>query len=252
VISTGDLLALVLAGFGAGLVGTVAGLASLISYPVLLAVGLPPVAANVTNTVALVFSGVGSALGSRPELRGQGPRLLRLGTAAVLGGLAGGALLLLTPSESFAAVVPVLLALASAMILFAPPPSDLQRRADARDGFAMTGGMFLVAVYGGYFGAAAGVMMLALLLIASGETLVRSIAAKNLLLFLANGVAAVMFVLAGPVRWDAVLPLAVGFFVGGRVGPAVARRAPARPLRILVGLAGLVLAAVLGVDAYRG
>lgn len=233
-----------------GLVGSVAGLASLISYPALLAVGLAPVAANVTNTVALVASGVGSALGSRVELTGQGDRLRRLGLAAGTGGAVGACLLLLTPVGAFEVVVPVLIGSASVLVLLAPAPAELAHLAALPAGPGLTAGIFGVGVYGGYFGAAAGVMMLAMLLMATGETTVRAIAAKNALLGLANGVAAVGFVLLGLVSWGAVLPLAVGFLVGGWLGPAVARRAPARLLRVCVGLTGLGLAGYLALDAW--
>lgn len=229
-----------------------AGLASLFSYPALLAVGLTPVAANVTNTVALVFSGIGSALGSRVELDGQGRRLRRLGAAAAAGGAAGAGLLLVTPASAFEAAVPVLIALASLLVLLAPPPAELAASPPAGAGPWLTAGIFGVGVYGGYFGAAAGVMMLALLLLATGETTVRAIAAKNALLGLANGVAALGFVLLGPVDWMAALPLAAGFLLGGRAAPAAARRAPARALRVLVGITGLGLAAYLARDAYAG
>ncbi len=241
---------LLLAGAAAGLIGSVAGLASLISYPALLAVGLGPVQANVTNTVSLVWSGVGSALGSRVELTGQGLRLRPLMGAAALGGLMGGGLLLLTPADAFEAVVPWLIALASVMVLAAPAPDELAERTAGRAGPLLVAGIFVIGTYGGYFGAAAGVMMLALLLVATRDTTVRAIAGKNVLLGVANGVAALSFVLLGPVDWAAVLPMALGFFVGGRAGPAVARRAPARLLRVLVGVAGLGLAAFLAVATY--
>ena len=249
-LTAGQLAVLLVAGFGAGLVGSVAGLASLLSYPALLAVGLSPVAANVTNTVSLVFSGVGSALGSRVELAGQGPRLRRLGAAAVAGGAVGAGLLLATPPDAFEAVVPLLVAGASVLVLLAPPPSELAVVHPAGAGPRLTGGIFAVGIYGGYFGAAAGVLMLGLLLIATGESTVRAIAAKNALLGLANGVAAVGFVVLGPVRWAAVLPLAAGFLVGGRLGPSVVRRAPARLLRLGVAVSGLALAAWLAADTY--
>lgn len=241
---------LLVAGFAAGLIGSVAGLASLISYPALLAVGLPPLSANVTNTVALVFSSIGSALGSRVELTGQRQRLRRLGGAAIVGGAAGAGLLLLTPPGAFAAVVPLLVAVASVLVLVAPAPDEMASPRGGRDGLGVVAGVFAVGVYGGYFGAAAGVVILALLLMTTGDTTVRSIAAKNALLGLANGVAALAFVLFGPVRWAAVLPLAAGFLLGGRLGPAVARRTPARLLRLLVGIAGLGLALWLALDAY--
>lgn len=241
---------LLTAGFGAGLVGSVAGLASLLSYPALLAVGLPPLAANVSNTVALVFSGVGSALGSRVELRGQAPRLRPLGAAALAGGATGAALLLLTPASAFETVVPLLVLVASVLVLLAPSPSELAELTVSGAGPRLMLGIFAVGIYGGYFGAAAGVMMLALLLTATRESTVRLIAAKNALLGLSNGVAAVAFVLLGPVLWAAVLPLGLGFFLGGRLGPTIARRAPARLLRTLVGVTGVALAAYLAVDTY--
>ena len=241
---------LLLAGAAAGLIGSVAGLASLISYPALLAVGLGPVQANVTNTVSLVWSGVGSALGSRVELTGQGLRLRPLMAAAGLGGLTGGGLLLVTPEGAFEAVVPWLIALASVLVLVAPAPDELAAHTADRAGPLLVAGIFVIGIYGGYFGAAAGVMMLALLLLSTRDTTVRSIAAKNVLLGVANGVAALTFVLLGPVDWVAVLPMAVGFFAGGRLGPAVARRAPARLLRVLVGLSGLGLAAYLALEIY--
>jgi hypothetical protein len=242
---------LVLAGFGGGLVGSVAGLASLVSYPALLAAGLPPVSANVSNTVALVFGGVGSVSGSVVELRGQRAQARRLGAIAIAGGMCGGLLLLATPSGAFVRIVPWLIAGASLAILIRRRPGGPMPAEGHRPTWALSVGVFLVAVYGGYFGAAAGVLLLALLLIASGETLARSNAMKNLLLGLANAVAAVAFVAFGPVRWSAVVPLAVGFLVGGRLGPIVVRKAPAGPLRVLIAAAGLGLAIHLGLDAYR-
>jgi len=245
-----DPLWLVLAGFGAGLTGSVAGLASLVSYPALLSVGLSPVSANVSNTVALVFSAVGSVWGSRPELAGQRQRARALGVVAMGGGAAGGAALLATPSSTFALVVPWLIGVASVAILAqrevvqGPPRHRLPP-------WAVQASVLAVAVYCGYFGAAAGVLLLALLLVVTGEPLARSNALKNLLLGSANAVAAVGFAAFGPVHWGAALPLAAGFLGGGRLGPVVVRRAPVRPLRVLIALAGLGLAVHLGLDAYR-
>jgi uncharacterized protein len=241
---------LVLAGIGGGLSGSVAGLASLVSYPALLAVGLPPVTANVSNTVALVFSTAGSMWGSRPELTGQRAQARRLGTIALAGGITGAILLLATPSSSFELVVPWLIGLASLGILL---PRRVDRVAEFTARWHVWGlgiGIYLVAVYGGYFGAGAGVLLLALLLFASAEPLPRSNALKNLLLGVANGMAALAFVLFGPVRWRAVVPLAIGFLIGGRLGPVIVRRAPPGPLRLGIACAGLGLAVHLGLDAY--
>jgi uncharacterized membrane protein YfcA len=241
-------LLLVGAGFAAGLSGTVAGLASLFSYPALLAAGLPPLAANVTNTVALTATSVGAAAGSRPELVGQGPTLWRLAPLTALGGAAGAALLLLTPPGAFEAVVPALVAAASVVLLMAP---RLRRAAErqALGGRALGASLLAVAVYGGYFGAAAGVLMLALLLVGLPVSLLQGNALKNVLLGLANGVAAVGFALTGPVHWPAVAPMALGLLAGARLGPVVARRLPETALRIGIGVAGLGLAAVLAVRA---
>ncbi|HVC25428.1 MAG TPA: sulfite exporter TauE/SafE family protein [Acidimicrobiales bacterium] len=242
---------LVLAGFGGGLAGSVAGLASLVSYPALLAVGLPPVSANVSNTVALVFSSTGSILGSGPELRGQRARAKRLAVSSLLGGAAGGVLLLATPPGSFALVVPWLIGIASLGVLVRRRPSIGGRTESHEHGWALPVGVFLVGIYGGYFGAAAGVLLLGILLFSTGEPLARSNAMKNLLAGVANGIAAIAFAAFGPVRWMAVLPLAAGFLVGGRLGPSIVRRAPATALRVVIACAGLGLAAHLGITAYR-
>jgi uncharacterized protein len=241
---------LFLAGLAAGLSGSIAGLASLFSYPALLSVGLAPVSANVTNTIALLGSGLGSALGSGPELRGQGPRLRRLGLIAAAGGAVGAALLLLTPGGSFALLVPWLIGVASVMILLQPRPQFLRTLHHGGDSRGMTIGVFVVAVYGGYFGAAAGVMLLALLVAASDVGLPQSNALKNILLMLANVVAAVAFAVLAPVVWLAVAPLALGSLIGGRTGPVVVRHVSARLLRTLIGVAGIGLAVKLGIDAY--
>jgi uncharacterized membrane protein YfcA len=244
-------LLLVLAGVGAGLSGSIAGLASLVSYPALLAFGLAPVTANVTNTVALVFSSAGSVAGSRPELRGQRARVRHLGVVAIAGGIVGGVLLLLTPRDSFERVVPWLIGLGSLTILWPRRPMPQPDVAHPPASRLLVVGVFLIGIYGGYFGAAAGVLMVALLLIATPETLARLNALKNVLLGLANAVAAIIFAVFGPVHWVAVIPLAAGLLVGARVGPIVVRHSPARALRVLIALAGVGLAIHLGLDAYR-
>jgi uncharacterized protein len=248
-VSGGELLLLVVAGVGGGLVGSTAGLASLMTYPALLAVGLGAVEANVTNTVALVFVTVGAVLGSRPELHGQLALVRRLAAVAALGGAVGAGLLLLTSADTFEKLVPWLIGGASLAIM-------RPRRVAATDAprgaprAAVTGGVFLIAIYGGYFGAAAGVVMLALLLGARQDTLARTNAVKNVILGGANATAALAFCLLAPVDWPAVAPLALGLLAGGRLGPVVVRHADDRVLRAVIGLAGIGLAIKLGVDAY--
>lgn len=250
-MAVGTFLLLVGAGVAAGLSGSVAGLASLFSYPALLAVGLPATAANVTNTVALTFSSIGSATSSRPELVGQGPTVRRLALVAGAGGAAGAGLLLLTPPGAFERIVPFLVAAASVVLLLQPRIRRFAERSPRhRTGPTVVAGMLAVSVYGGYFGAAAGVLMLALLLVALPVTLLQGNALKNVLLGLANAVAAVGFAVFGPVAWWAVLPLAAGLLVGAWTGPVLARRLPTDALRTGIALAGLALAAALAVQAW--
>ncbi len=246
---------LILAGVGAGLVGSMAGLASLISYPALLATGIPPVTANVTNTVALVLNSVGSVSASVPELKGQGRRLLRNSGAAVLGGAAGAALLLLTPSSAFERVVPFLIAGASVALLVQRPAPELaaegaRHHPDHRDPRWLPLGTFAINIYSGYFGAAAGVMLLAMYLLTTGEGLPRGNALRSVVLGLANTTAAVAFVVLAPVAWSAALPLAMGLVLGGRLGPPVVRRAPQTLLRRIIAVLGLGLAIHLAVQAF--
>lgn len=241
-------------GLGGGLAGSIAGLASLTTYPALLAVGLPPVAANVTNTVALVFNAVGSILGSRPELKGQGPWLRRTIPFTALGGALGAGLLLVTPRGGFEKLVPVLIAFASVAILIPIKPKDpdaLVARRSRASIAAELAAFFVIAIYGGYFGAAAGVILLAVLLRVGGAGLAHANATKNVLLGVANAVAAVGFAIFGPVDWLAVIPVGLGCLIGARIGPVVVRHGPATLLRILIGLAGLALAVKLGIDAYQ-
>jgi uncharacterized membrane protein YfcA len=213
------------------------------------------VTANVTNTVALVFNGIGSTWGSRPELAGQRKWLTRIAPVAFLGGVAGAALLLSTPADGFERVVPILLGVASVAILL---PRRTNRNARVADHRRHTLGVllesaaiFLICIYGGYFGAAAGVLLLALLLRAGHATLAHANASKNVILGIANGVAAVIFAVVAAVDWPAVLALGIGCLIGARLGPIVVRHAPATPLRVLIGAAGMALAVKLGIDAYR-
>jgi uncharacterized membrane protein YfcA len=251
VSSPADLLLLFGAGILAGIVSVVASLASLVSYPALLALGLPPVSANVTNTVALMFTGLGATIGSRPELAGQGRRVLRLGLVTAVGGGVGAALLLLTPASGFEYAAPVLIAAGSATILRAPVPATLTAPEVSREhGWLPRIALFTVAVYVGYFGAAGGILLLAVLIRLLQQSLARTNAVKNAISGLANGVAGLGFAIFGPVRWVAVLPLAAGFLIGGWTGPKIVRRLPSRALRIFVGCCGLGLACWLGARTY--
>lgn len=254
------LAALFLAGVLAGTVSVLVSLASLISYPALLAVGLPPVAANVTNTVALVFTGIGAGLGSQRELVGQRPVLVRLAVAGVVGGAIGAALLLVLPERAFELVAPLLIAGASVLLLVQPRLRSRQaaraaladreaRAASLRPSTAAVYGA--TAVYTGYFGAAGGILAFVALSRIIDRPFHDVNAAKNLLAAVSNGAAAVMFVLLGPVHWLAVIPLAAGLFTGGLIGPTIARRVPAAVLRVVVALCGLGVAGMLAWNTYR-
>jgi uncharacterized membrane protein YfcA len=238
------------AGIGGGLAGSIAGLASVTTYPALLLVGLPPVAANVTNTIALVLNGVGSVWGSLPELKGQRRKLMRLIPVGVVGGAAGAALLLSIPSDGFEKVVPVLLA-ASAVVIALP---QRQRAAGTTRSTAQRilklAAVLAICVYGGFFGAAAGVLLLALFLRTDSESMADANATKNVVLGTANGVAAIVFIVLIPIHWLAVLPLGIGCLIGSRLGPIIVRHAPATPLRLVIAVAAIALAIKLGLDAY--
>ncbi|CAO5247342.1 sulfite exporter TauE/SafE family protein [Frankia sp. AgKG'84/4] len=246
----GDVALLVSAGILAGLASTVAGLASLVSYPALLVTGLSPLAANVTNTTALLFVAVGAAAGSRPELVGQSGRVARFGAATFAGGAVGAALLLTLPAAAFERAVPVLIA--GAAVLLWVQPRQLARRGHhlAEDGPVVLGAVFVAGIYLGYFGAGGGIALLAVLAVAIPLPLARVNAIKNVSSGFANLVAAAGFAVFGPVRWAAVAPLAAGLLIGGAVGPLIARRLPAGILRGVIGLAALGLAASLAWRAY--
>ena len=241
---------LVATGVAAGLAGAVTGVASLVAYPGLLAFGLAPVSANVTSTVANVFGGIGSSVSSGPELAGQADRVRRLAVLAAVGALLGAVLLLATPTDVFTRVVPAFIAVASLAVFLRPHPARRAGAVTGPDPLQLPAATFALGVYAGYFGAAAGTAMVALLLYITGETVPRANGVKNVTFLCANTVAAAAFALFGPVSWLTVLPLAAGFLLGGRMGPPVMRRMPVRVLRPLIALCGLALAVRLGLSAW--
>jgi uncharacterized membrane protein YfcA len=238
------MLAVTGAGMVAGAVNAIVGSGSLITFPTLLAVGYPPVVANVSNAVGLVFGSLSAAWGYRRELRGQRRRVLVLGAGSATGAIAGGVLLLALPSSVFDAVVPVLILLAVALMAFKPAPSP-QHLPDRAHTAAATGGTFLTGIYGGYFGAAQGVILLAVLRLAFEDDLQRLNAVKNVLASIANGVAAVLFAAVAHVAWGAAALLAAGSIAGGALGAAYGRRLPERWLRLVVIVGGTIVAIVL-------
>jgi uncharacterized membrane protein YfcA len=232
----------------AGAINAVVGSGTLITFPVLLAVGYPPVVANVSNTVGLVLGSVAGAYGYRRELARQRERLFRLGWASAGGGLTGGALLLVLPKGAFKAIVPALIVLACALVVFQPRVAAWleRRRPPAGAGHArevsplLFGGVFATGVYGGYFGAAQGVMLIAILGLGLRDDLHRVNAAKNVLASLVNGVAAVLFIVAADVAWRPAGLIAVGSVLGGVIGARLGRRLPPNGLRAIVVGVGVV------------
>ena len=225
----------------------------MISYPALLAVGLPAVSANIANSVAAVAIGVGSTPASRPELEGSGRRVWKLCVVAAVGGAAGAALLLVTPNGVFEWIVPFLIASSALALLLQPRLSSWHGNLVSDRRTLMRFGLFAVAGYNGYFGPGSGIMMLALLVFTLEGDLLRANAVKNVLLAAGEVVVAIGFIVFGSVPWAAVIPLAVGFLVGGAIGPRVARRLPVAKLRVLIAAAGFALAAwLLYVAAAQG
>jgi uncharacterized protein len=231
------------AGVFAGTINAVVGSGTLVTFPVLLAVGYSPVVANVSNTLGLVPGSISGAIGYRAELAGQRRRILVLGSASLLGGIAGAVLLLSLPSSAFEAIVPVLIALALVLVVLQPRlASALAARRPARPhgGPLLWAGVFGTGVYGGYFGAAQGVILLAICGIALPEHLQRLNALKNVLAAIVNGVAAVVFVFFATVAWLPVVLLAAGSAAGGQLGARIGRSLSPDLLRGVIVVVGVV------------
>jgi uncharacterized membrane protein YfcA len=251
-LSLGEILCIAVAGLAAGTINTVVGSGTLITFPVLLAFGFAPVTANVSNTIGLVPGSVSGAIGYRRELRGQAGRALRLGSMSVLGGVTGAVLLLVLPASAFKAIVPVFIAIALVLTVLQPrlARSLANREIDLqRPGHPLTAlAVFLTGVYGGYFGAAQGIILLAILGVALTQDLQRTNALKNVLAGLVNGVAGVYFTIAAHVRWDAAGLIAAASIVGAQLGARYGRRLPPDALRGLIVLVGIsaIVQLVLG------
>jgi uncharacterized membrane protein YfcA len=248
-LSLPDTVLLLVAGVLAGIVGTAGAITSLVSYPALLLAGVPALAANIANIVAITTTWPASALASRAELAGRRRWLRRYAPVAALGGALGTALLLRTSADTFERVVPFLVAIGSLALLVAPRLTARRRASAAAntEPWWLAVGLLFISIYNGYFGAGAGVMTLALVLVASGDSLPVANALKNMLVGAATLVAAIGLVIFTSVTWGAVVPLGIGTFVGGAIGPRVTRRLPERALRILVAAIGLGLAVQLWV-----
>lgn len=248
-----EAVAVFAAGLGAGTINTIVGSGTLITFPVLLAFGLPPVTANVSNTLGLVPGSLSGAFGYRRELIGQRGRVLRFGLVALIGGLGGAVLLLALPSKAFDTIVPVLIAVALVLVIAQPRLAAALRARRERNGttaasdggWALLLGLLLASAYGGYFGAAQGVLYLSLMGLLLSEDLQRVNALKNVLAAIVNGVAAVFFLFVAHFDWTAVALIAVGSTLGGQLGAKVGRRLPPTALRAVIVVVGLLAIAQL-------
>ncbi len=237
-----EAIAVAAAGFAAGGVNTIVGSGSLITFPTLLAVGYPSVTANVSNTIGLVPGGVSSVIGYRREMRGQWRRALILGSGTTVGALIGGILLLTLPESVFEAVVPVLILLAAVLMAIKRTPSE---HADTDHTTAATAASFTTGIYGGYFGAAQGIILMSLLRFCLPDDLQRVNALKNVLAGVANAVAAVLFIAVADVAWEAVALIAAGSVVGAQVAAKYGRRVPSEVLRWVVVVVATIVAVIL-------
>jgi uncharacterized membrane protein YfcA len=250
-VSPIEAIAILAAGLAAGTINTIVGSGSLITFPTLLAFGYSPVLANVSNTVGLVPGSLSGAIGYRRELAGQRGRMIRLGLAAAFGGLTGALLLLVLPATTFQRIVPILILGSVVLIAIQPRLSRAmgdRRVAGAEHTVPLVITLYLTGIYGGYFGAGQGVIMMALLGVFLPDDLQRLNGLKNFLAVLINGVAAVLFILLSPIAWPAAILLAIGAIIGGQVGAIVGRRLPATALRVAI----IVVGTVVGVRLLIG
>jgi uncharacterized membrane protein YfcA len=242
----GESLGVLAAGVGAGAVNAAVGSGTLITFPVLLATGLPPVTATVSNALGLIPGSISAAIGYRRELRGQRRRLLKWSAGALLGGFTGAVLLLALPASAFERIVPVLVGLAVVLVVLQPLIRKRVRRrgTSARPrpdgGPLLLVGLTLASVYGGYFSAAQGIIYVSLMGLLLDDGVQRFNAAKNVLVAVVNSVAALFFLAVADFDWTAVVLIAVGSAVGGQLGAKAGRRLRPGVLRALIVVVGTV------------
>ena len=245
-----ELLAIAVAGAAAGATNSVAGGGALITFPIMVALGLPPFSANVTNTVGMSPAFVGGSLGYTDLLREQGERFARFLVPTLLGAVAGTVALLLTSEVAFEAIVPGLIAASCLLLLLQPRLTPRISRGAAKPSPFLTAGLAFCGAYSAYFGSAVSILLFALLALFVADTLQHLNAMKILLVGCANLLGAVAYAFLAPVDWRYAVTIMASSFVGGRVGAHYARRIPSDPLRISVAVIGLAVAAVLAVRAF--
>ncbi|MEV0582930.1 sulfite exporter TauE/SafE family protein [Nonomuraea sp. NPDC050310] len=239
-----EVVAVVAAGIGAGAINAVVGSGSLITFPTLVAIGVPPVVANVSNNIGLVPGSFTGAYGYRAELKGQRDRLVRLGVGSLLGSALGGLLLINLDPGVFQVVVPVLIGVACVLVVIQPQlnrwTAGWREKAHPNGGPWLWLGVFGAGVYGGYFGAAQGVLLIGILGAMLSEGLQRVNAAKNVLSLIVNFTAAALFIVIAEIDWWAVLAIAVGSTIGGFLGAKIGRKIPAPVLRGIIVCVGIL------------
>jgi uncharacterized protein len=245
-----ELLAVAAAGAGAGAANSIAGGGALITFPTMVALGLSPLSANVTNTVGIVPASVGGGIGYADLLREQGERFARLLPPLLLGAAAGSVALLLTSDGAFEAIVPVLIAASCVLLLLQPRLTPRISHAGNERSPYLLAGIAFCGAYQAYFGSAVSILVFALLALFVNDTLQHLNGMKILIAGCSNLLAAVVYAFLAPVDWRYALTIMVSSFVGGRVGAHYARRIPSDPLRISIAVIGLLVAAVLAVRAF--
>jgi uncharacterized protein len=237
---------LLIAGVAAGMIGSAGGITSLVTYPALLATGVPPLAANLTNSVALLGSGISSAASAKQDLVGHANTLKLWLAPMVLLSLGGAGLLIMTPSNAFDLIAPLLVLTGSIVLLSQPVIIRWQsQRVQPIHPVVVAFCGLVVAVYNGYFGAGSGIALTALLVLVAEPVVYRANALKNVILFASDVLPALLFSLSGSIAWTALWPLALGTLVGGFFGPYIARRVPPVTMRVSIGVCGIGLAAYL-------
>jgi uncharacterized membrane protein YfcA len=246
-VGAAEIAAIAAAGMAAGAINTLVGSGTLITFPVLLAFGYSPVTANVSNTIGLVPGSAAGAFGYRRELEGERTRTLRFAVASVLGGITGAVLLLVLPEKAFEAIVPVFIAIALVAVVLQPRLDRLvaERRPppDAHGTGLPRVLVYVAGVYGGYFGAAQGILLLGILGLALPDDLQRVNALKNVLAGVVNGVAALVFIAVADVAWGPAALIAAGSVVGAQLAARYGRRLSPQALRaviVVVGIAAIV------------
>jgi uncharacterized membrane protein YfcA len=244
-----ELLAVAAAGIAAGASNSIAGGGALITFPLMIALGVPPLSANVTNTIGIVPASLGGALGYTDLLRGQRDRFLRLLVPMLLGAVAGTVALLLTSNEAFEVIVPLLVAASCLLLLFQPRLMHLSHAGNERSPY-LTVGLLCAGAYSAYFGSAVSILVLALLALFVLDTMQHLNAIKIVLVGFSNLLAGIAYAFLAPVVWRFAVVLGVSSLIGGRLGAHLARRVPGDALRVTIAVIGLGVAVVLAVRAF--